>query len=149
MAGEEAKAGLLKSVLSKVGGKGLAAGAAVVAPFAIDYLPGIVRGGRQTASEMLPGRSVTDRALDRMLEAQGQARDYQRYRARKEQELRRLQAVNTQRLATLAPHLFNQIMAGRELPEDAVVIGGQPRTDILQEITRQMSQGAFTPQEGV
>ena len=149
MAGTTPNPGFLKNVLSKVGMKRIGMGAAAVAPFALEYVPDLVGGVRQTGSEMFSKRSVTDRALDRMLEAQGQVRDYQRYRARKEQELQRLQAVNTQRLATLAPHLFNQIMAGRELPEDAVVIGGQPRTDILQEITRQMSQGAFTPQEGV
>ncbi len=55
-------------------------------------------------------------------------------------------AVNAQRLAQFNPNLYNQIMAGRTLPRGAIVIGGQPRTDLLEDFARQMADDARTGQ---
>jgi len=47
------------------------------------------------------------------------------------------------RLAAVDPHLYNEVMAGRSLPKDAVVFGGQPRTDLMEELAMGMAQGQF------
>jgi hypothetical protein len=47
------------------------------------------------------------------------------------------------RLAALDPHLYNEVMAGRSLPKDAVVFGGQPRQDLMEELSVAMAQGQF------
>jgi hypothetical protein len=39
------------------------------------------------------------------------------------------------------PHLAAQLTAGRRLPRGAVVLGGIPRTDLLEEVAMQMSTG--------
>ena len=50
---------------------------------------------------------------------------------------------NLQRVAQNNPALYNQIAAGRRLPRGAVVLGGQPRQDLLMELARGMDSGAF------
>ena len=47
------------------------------------------------------------------------------------------------RLAALDPHLYNEVMAGRSLPKDAVVFGGQPRQDLMEQLSMAMAQGQF------
>ena len=47
------------------------------------------------------------------------------------------------RLAALDPHLYNEVMAGRSLPKDAVVFGGQPRQDLMEELSVAMAEGQF------
>lgn len=60
---------------------------------------------------------------------------------RKATRLRLLAKENQRRMAMYAPHLFNQLSAGRILPRDAVVLGGEPRTDLLQEVAMKMARG--------
>lgn len=50
---------------------------------------------------------------------------------------------NLQRVAQNNPALYNQVSAGRRLPRGAVVLGGQPRQDLLMELARAMDSGAF------
>jgi len=61
----------------------------------------------------------------------------------KRQQLERSTAQNAARLAATAPHLYNQILAGRQLPQGAVVLGGQPRTDLLEQLSYGMATGQF------
>ena len=56
--------------------------------------------------------------------------------------------LNESILARKAPNLYNKILAGRPLPAGAVVIGGGPRRDLMQELANAMSAGAFTPNQG-
>jgi hypothetical protein len=56
--------------------------------------------------------------------------------------LRRDAMRNAARLAAANPQLYNEIMAGMQLPQDAWVIGGQPRTDLLEELAYDMATGA-------
>jgi len=56
-------------------------------------------------------------------------------------------AQNTALLFQTAPHVAAQIMAGRRLPKGAVVIGGTPRVDLMQEMAMQMGQGQFEQQD--
>jgi len=96
--------------------------------------------------DMLP--SVVDKRMERVLEGQQQARDFQRMRAERDKRMQVLQRKNTAMMAQYAPHLFNQLMAGRTLPRDATVIGGEPRADLVQEVATQMANGQFQmPQE--
>ena len=50
---------------------------------------------------------------------------------------------NMARLAAAAPHTYNELLAGRSLPQGAVVIGGQPRMDVLEQVALQQSLGHF------
>jgi|18_taG_2_1085343.scaffolds.fasta_scaffold34062_2 hypothetical protein len=59
------------------------------------------------------------------------------------EDLQRRMTQATMRLAALDPHLYNEVMAGRSLPKDAVVFGGQPRTDLMEELAMSMADGQF------
>mgnify|MGYP003110201762 CR=1 FL=1 len=59
------------------------------------------------------------------------------------EELQKKIARSAMRLAAIDPHLYNEVMAGRSLPKDAVVFGGQPRTDLMEELAMGMAQGQF------
>ena len=60
------------------------------------------------------------------------------------EEQQRRMAQASMRLEAIDPHLYNEVMAGRRLPKDAVVFGGQPRTDLMEQLAMGMSQGQFT-----
>jgi len=47
------------------------------------------------------------------------------------------------RLASVDPHLYNEVLSGRKLPQGAMVFGGQPRVDLLEQLGMQMAQGHF------
>lgn len=50
---------------------------------------------------------------------------------------------NLARIQQYAPELYMQVAAGRRLPQGAVVLGGAPRQDLLNELGRAMSDGRF------
>lgn len=52
-------------------------------------------------------------------------------------------AQNQARLAQANPTLYTSIMAGRRVPTGAVVLGGQPRMDLMRELAASMDSGAF------
>ena len=54
--------------------------------------------------------------------------------ARKKQQVER----NMMAVQQAAPHLYNQVMAGRRLPQGSVVLGGQPRQDLMEELASYM-----------
>lgn len=68
------------------------------------------------------------------------------YRQMEIENLQRDAMQASMRLAALDPHLYNEVMAGRSLPKDAVVFGGQPRQDLMQELALAMAQGQFKQQ---
>lgn len=51
---------------------------------------------------------------------------------------------NLQNLQMKAPDLYMRVAAGRVLPQGAVVIGGAPRTDLLNELGMAMANGQFS-----
>jgi hypothetical protein len=61
------------------------------------------------------------------------------------ERIHRATMENMARLAATAPHLYNELLAARSLPRGAVVIGGQPRTDVLEQVAMQQSLGHFQP----
>jgi hypothetical protein len=50
---------------------------------------------------------------------------------------------NLAQLQAQAPDLYMSVAAGRRLPQGAVVIGGNPRQDLLQQLGMSMSNGDF------
>jgi hypothetical protein len=50
---------------------------------------------------------------------------------------------NLGRLQAEAPDLYMRVAAGRVLPQGAVVIGGAPRSDLLNELGMAMANGQF------
>ncbi len=63
-------------------------------------------------------------------------------------QLQKLMAQNMGRLATVAPHIYNQVLAGQQIPQGGVVIGGQPRTDLMEQLAYDMSTGGYQNQQG-
>lgn len=63
-------------------------------------------------------------------------------KARMEEMVQRNIAIVAQR----SPHLYAQVMAGRILPQGAVVLGGVPRTDLMEELAYSMGTSE-TPEE--
>lgn len=59
----------------------------------------------------------------------------------RQQRMMRLKMENVQRLASLRPDLYNQLVAGRPLPRDAVVVGGVPDNGMLDRVATMMAQG--------
>lgn len=91
--------------------------------------------------DMMP--SVINKRMDRVLSGQQQEMDFERMRRARDKKRQQLARKNTALMAQYAPHLFNQLMAGRTLPRDATVIGGEPRTDLVQDVAMQMTNGQF------
>ena len=54
--------------------------------------------------------------------------------ARKKEEIQR----NMMAVQRSDPHLYAQVMAGRRLPQGSVVLGGQPRQDLMEELASYM-----------
>lgn len=59
----------------------------------------------------------------------------------KMQRYQRDMAMNTARLAAADPALYNEVMAGRRLAAGSRVFGGQPRTDLMEQLVSRMTQG--------
>ena len=57
-------------------------------------------------------------------------------------------AKQSARLAAANPHLYNQIIAGRRLPQGAVILGGNPRTDLMEQIASGMASNPQLQQPG-
>ena len=51
---------------------------------------------------------------------------------------------NLMRLEAEAPELYMRVASGRRLPQGAVVLGGEKRTDLLEELGRSMADGQFS-----
>ena len=120
--------------------------AALAGQLALEQGPGLVKGFREQYGPMW-GDDPQAKQLGQVLEAQQAIERFGRIQKRRQRDLETMVNVNTEMLARNAPHLFNQIMAGRELPQDATVIGGEPRSDLMREVATQMSQGAFSQGE--
>jgi len=50
---------------------------------------------------------------------------------------------NTAILARSNPNLYTSVLAGRRVPAGSVVLGGRPRTDLMQELAASMGSGRF------
>lgn len=119
--------GLLSKVLK---GNPVAAGAGLIGGAA--FLANTFRNNRE------------ERALEEEmgfdLEGITEARSNSRYQQLRAERIQQMQSANIERLARLQPELYNQVVAGRRLPEGGVAIGGVPRLDMLQQIASAMGE---------
>jgi hypothetical protein len=97
---------------------------------------GLIREGSAEADAMERNREDFRRqARQDILDMMGRREYKESVQMGIEQNLARLQAN--------APDLYMRAAAGRILPQGAVVIGGVPRTDLLNELGMAMSNGQF------
>lgn len=64
-----------------------------------------------------------------------------------DQRLQAAMQMNEMRLQQLDPHLYAELQAGRRLARGAVPIGGNARRDLIEEVTRGMSEGRYSQQQ--
>lgn len=112
-----------------------AAVAAMFLPAGVGILRSLTKAARQAHEQ--------DIYVNQLLNMEVEERAENRRRFREQQQRGMLRDENARRLAMYAPHLYNQVMAGRKLPKNAVVIGGTPRTDLLEELASSMADGAW------
>ena len=147
-----AYAGSVSNVLTGIPGMGMAARHPFIATPAL-YYGGKHLGYEGIAKPLWSGAMGPDPSrmnpYTQMVADSKQRREQQSkaLRTRVEYEdIQRRMAKAAMRLAALDPHLYNEVMAGRSLPKDAVVFGGQPRTDLMEELAMGMTQGQFKEQ---
>ncbi len=101
------------------------------------------------AQQSLTGENFLhpERSFSNILQRQKMLQTQQRSREAEVLQLQRLMSQNMARLASASPHLYNQVMAGRQLPEGGVVIGGQPRQDLMEMLAYDMATGALGSQQ--
>lgn len=127
---------------------GLAAGAAM--PVTTEILSpalGGLKGAFIDPFKDILGVGTGEIIRDR--EAYDDFREAQTYRMGEKLRKQRIQEMverNMQIVASRDPHLFNQVMAGRVLPQGAVVLGGPRRQDLMEELAYAMGTSE-TPEE--
>lgn len=85
-----------------------------------------------------------DKRLEAEIRVREQIQQEQDLRRREVTRLRRSLARNAATLAAMDPDLYNQVMAGRRLSRGTLMLGGAPRTDLLEELASAMGEGAFS-----
>ena len=112
------------------------AAAGILAPSAL-YLGGTIGApiGRG-AYNLVTARDLRDqeKALETAYGSYADNLAYKLKNARQEQEVQR----NMMAVQQASPHLYAQVMAGRRLPQGSVVLGGQPRQDLMEELASYM-----------
>ena len=88
-----------------------------------------------------PGRLDGLRAMADMASTErGQRALYKANKRKTEfQSLQSSMAQSLARLAAASPQTYNQVMAGRQLPQGAVVLGGAPRVDLMEDLALRMA----------
>lgn len=94
--------------------------------------------------------SPVGRAVNPVANVKGEqvrdARDERVFLRGQQKRAERLQGAvqeNIRRIAATDPHLYTQLLRQRRLPRGAVVIGGSPRPDFLEEVAFQMATGGM------
>lgn len=117
----------------------VAAGALTALPFAV--------GGKELIGDPI-AQGVEDAfstgSLENEIELGFAQMEADRFRAKREQRLMQLRAMNEAELAAKMPRLYQQLLAGRRLPRGGVVFGGrQPGRSVVDELTMAMARGEF------
>lgn len=134
---------LASRVLDKVKGAGKGVGKGVLGIGAAGLAMGAIDLLAEPVADFVGGLEITGGAQRRFKKAYAQDRALMRAqlaRQEREKRLARLRAENMAIIARTNPHLFLELSAGQKLPEDAVVIGGQPRQDLLEQVAEAMAQ---------
>lgn len=84
---------------------------------------------------------------DRVASLEGQYRSMEA--AAQLEQMRRRQAaqMNMARLQQMAPDIYQNVLAGRQLAPGEVVLGGRPREDMLAQVVDMMGHGEFRSPE--
>jgi len=130
--------GLLRSPVSTI------LGGALIADIATREAGLPLAAGAQRA---VTGESFLDpeTSFSVVLRQQQELRKREALRRAEISRIQRLMAQNMSRLATAAPHLYNQVLAGQQLPAGAVVLGGEPREDLMEALAFSMASGSLRP----
>lgn len=103
-----------------------------------------------------PGKRISERvmgvddetlqrkALQDFMASQAEAEQRQLIRRAQSNSIQQGIDMNLMRLQQSAPDIFAAVAAGRKLPQGAVVIGGERRQDLLNELGRAMADGRFS-----
>ena len=129
-------------LVGKMGRLGTAATVAAVAPFALDLGLGIASDTKRKFT----GAGLGEPSYEEQMAARQSLAAMQMQEDLRRRRLAELTASNAQRLMTEMPELANQLLAGRELPTGAVVIGGDPNVDLLHHMASRMTMGAYSQQ---
>jgi len=120
------------------------ASSALLGTIGYDFVGGPLAGAAQ---QSLTGENFfrPERGFEGALRQQKALNQQMAVRKAEVLQLQRLMSQNMARLASASPQLYNQVMAGRQLPEGAVVIGGQPRQDLMEMLAYDMATGGLAP----
>lgn len=88
---------------------------------------------------------IKDKKLEQAIRGSETRQKARRYGEDRTKRLQRLTQENMAILMATTPRLAAQLMAGQKLPQGAVVIGGQPRMDLIQEVAQGMAMGQYGP----
>lgn len=114
-----------------------------VAPFLVAPALRMAAGAGEAVVDpfkrLLTGTGIGELSSDTQLHLQEQRDEAAWQIEQKNREVEEIARMNEQRLMQVAPDLANQILAGRRLPQGALVLGGRPRTDLMREFARQMA----------
>jgi hypothetical protein len=80
-------------------------------------------------------------AVDEFLAQEKKAKNLADQERKRQMKLEMLRQQNLKVLRGLAPGLAASLEAGMELPEDGIMIGGRPRTDLLNSVADSMAAG--------
>lgn len=118
---------------------GLAAGGVAML---LPYLGGLASGVK---NDLNAGSTFGDGVTgeEETLIFQRRLQQAERARMQREARIQRLTAENMMRIQQYAPHLAAKLLAGRDLPNGAVVIGGQKRMDLFEGVAREMAEGKY------
>jgi hypothetical protein len=96
-----------------------------------------------SAMDFIQSLDLTGKQMDADVRAKRAQEDIADIAIAREKRMRQLRRENIARVAQSMPDVYNQVSAGRRLPKGSVVIGGKPRTDLLQELADRMIGGGF------
>ena len=107
-------------------------------PMLYDSRSGVGRGvkdflapGRLDGLRQMAALSSTERGQRALYKANKRKTEFQSLQASMAQSLARLAAAS--------PQTYNQVMAGRQLPQGAGGLGGAPRVDLMEDLALRMA----------
>jgi hypothetical protein len=102
--------------------------------------------GKIVAERMMgvDDETLQRKALSDLMASRAEAEQRQLVRQAQANSIEQSIQGNLMRLQQSAPDIYAAVAAGRKLPQGAVVIGGAPRQDLLNELGRAMADGRFS-----
>jgi len=141
---DERKAAKMAALRSARGGK--AAGKVGLGALAALGTVGAGVGATKAAFRMVGADDETlmRKAMEELVASQREGQLQQERNMAMRNSLEQSIDMNLRKLQAAAPDLYASVAAGRRLPQGAVVLGGAPRQDLLNELGRAMADGRFS-----